>query len=149
RIAACGAVDEFNAWLGLCRTLGPSDDVDVVLARLQHEMFALGAELGSPDPQKYATDLLRSSHVGQLECDIDRFEVALPPLTNFILPGGCPLAAALHTARCVCRRAEREVVTLSRAANVRQTALEYLNRTSDLMFVLARACNASAGVPDI
>ncbi len=149
RIAAYGAVDELNAALGLARAAELPADIDAVVALLQHELFTLGAELASPDAAPRGIDLLADAEVQWLEQTIDRFEAALPPLKQFILPGGAPTAAALHVARGAARRAEREMVSLSHTSAVRETAFKYINRASDLLFVLARAANAAAGVPDV
>ncbi len=148
RIEAYGAVDEFNALLGVCRATGLPSEIDEVLARLQHEMFALGAELASPAAPPRGSELLGDAEIERLERTIDRFEAQLPALRQFILPGGSPGGASIHAARCVCRRAEREVVALSHVAPMRAEALKYLNRVSDLLFVLARATNVAAGVGD-
>jgi cob(I)alamin adenosyltransferase len=123
--------------------------MDVVLAALQHEMFSLGAELASPEAAPRGVDLLGAAEIERIERTIDRFDAQLPPLRAFILPGGAPTAAALHAARCVCRRAERDIVALSHTSAVRPLVLVYVNRVSDLLFVLARAANAAAGVQDV
>jgi cob(I)alamin adenosyltransferase len=148
RIAAYGAIDELNAQLGVCRAAGLPEEVDSLLGSLQHELFSLGAELSSPASSP-GLDLLDEGEVTALEHAIDRFEADLAPLKTFVLPGGSPASAALHVARTVCRRAEREVVGLSAAAAVRPALLKYLNRVSDLLFVLARYANHAAGAPDI
>jgi cob(I)alamin adenosyltransferase len=148
RIRAYGAVDELNAQLGVCRAAGLTGAAESTVAALQHEMFALGAELASPSGAVTGITLLDEDSVRQLESAIDRFERDLAPLRNFILPGGAPGAAALHVARCVCRRAEGEMVELSRGASVRGVLLAYVNRLSDLLFVLARWCNQQADVAD-
>ena len=148
RIAAYGAVDELNAHLGVCRAEGLPAEVDALVAGLQHEMFVLGAELASPSGVVGGLTLLSEDNVRRLETAIDRFERDLPALRSFILPGGTPAAAALHVARCVCRRAEGEMAALSRGAAVRGVLLQYVNRVSDLLFVLARWCNHQAGVTD-
>jgi cob(I)alamin adenosyltransferase len=148
RIAAYGAIDELNAQLSVCRAAVLPPEVDDILGRMQHELFALGAELSSPASSP-GLDLLDEAEVTALEQAIDRFEAELAPLKTFILPGGSPGSAALHVARATCRRAEREVVALTTTAEVRPTILKYLNRTSDLLFVLARYANHAAGVPDV
>jgi cob(I)alamin adenosyltransferase len=148
RIAAYGAIDELNAQLGVCRAGGAPAEIDAALARLQHELFALGAELCSPASSP-GLDLLDEPQVTFLEQTIDRFEAELTPLKTFILPGGSPASAALHVARVTCRRAEREVVALMASAEVRPAILKYLNRMSDLLFVLARYANHATGVPDV
>jgi cob(I)alamin adenosyltransferase len=149
RIAAFGTVDELNAALGVCRAAGLPDEVNALLARLQHEMFALGAELSSPGGAAPGAILLDHADVAAAERDIDRFDAELAPLKTFVLPGGTPASAALHAARAVCRRAEREVVGLSQTSEVRPETIAYLNRISDLLFVLARYANHAAGVPDV
>ncbi len=151
RIEAYGDVDELNAWLGLARAEGPTSQIDSVLARLQHELFALGAELATPDPDKHELRLISDANIEALEAAIDRNEGLLKPLTQFILPGGTKLASHLHVSRCVCRRAERRLVTLVAAEPEADfgTAIRYLNRLSDLLFVLARLANAIAGWPDV
>jgi cob(I)alamin adenosyltransferase len=149
RIAAYGTVDELNALLGVCRAAGLPDEVDAVVARLQHEMFALGAELSSPSGAAPGAILLDHADVAAAEQDIDRFDADLAPLKTFVLPGGTPASAALHTARAVCRRAEREVVGLSQTSEMRPEIIAYLNRISDLLFVLARYANHAAGAPDV
>ena len=148
RIASFGTVDELNAQLGLCRATQLPLDIEKIVGRLQHEMFALGAELASPDSAP-GISVLDEQDVARLEADIDRHEAELAPLANFILPGGSPQAAALHAARCACRRAEREVVSLAQEAALRPVLLKYLNRVGDLLFVLARSANAAAGVSDV
>lgn len=151
RIEAYGAVDELNAWLGLARAEGPTSQIDSVLGRLQHELFAVGAELATPDPDKHEMRIIGDAHIAMLEANIDRNEGMLKPLAQFVLPGGTKLASHLHVARCVCRRAERRLVTL--AATEREadfsTMIRYINRLSDLLFVLARLANAIAGWPDV
>jgi cob(I)alamin adenosyltransferase len=151
RVAAYGAVDELNAALGVARALAAGDaDLDAVLARLQAECFTLGAELATPQPSGIARPVPRISgaHVAAAEQDIDRLETELPELRHFILPGGAKAGAALHFARTVCRRAERELVRLHHAEPVSAEALQYLNRVSDLLFVMARAANRRAGAAE-
>jgi cob(I)alamin adenosyltransferase len=149
RIAAVGTVDELNAFLGVCRATGLPIGIDGPLARLQHEMFALGAELSSPGGAAPGSILLNAADIAAAEADVDRFEAELPPLKTFVLPGGTPASAALHAARAVCRRAERETVGLSQTAEIRPEILAYLNRVGDLLFVLARYVNQAAGVADV
>lgn len=151
RIEAYGAVDELNALLGLVRAEGPTSPINSVLGRVQHELFAVGAELATPDPDKHSMRLIGPDHIAALEEAIDRQEAYLAPLSQFVLPGGTKVASLLHVARCVCRRAERRLVTLAHQQPERSfsTTLVYLNRLSDLLFVLARVANAVAGVPDV
>ena len=151
RIEAYGTIDELNAVLGAARARGLDAGADALAARLQNELFAVGSALADPNPAGRFHDAIREAHVVALEADIDAMEAELPPLTRFILPGGTPAAAMLHLARTVCRRAERLVVRLDRAPGEQVSAvlLAYLNRLGDLLFVLARAVNARAGVPDV
>jgi cob(I)alamin adenosyltransferase len=147
RIEAFGTVDELNSELGIVRTHAPAATFDPLLRRIQNELFDLGAQLATPGP---ADERITAAHVGALETEIDRHEEELEPLKNFILPAGTPLAAAIHVARTVCRRAERRVVTLAGQpeATIPANAIEYLNRLGDLLFVLARVANRRAGVID-
>jgi len=154
RVAAYGAVDEVNAALGLARALDPQEFADALLQRIQRDLFTIGAELAAPDPDTVQKALSRRAAIAEsditaLEDAIDSHESRLEPLKNFILPGGAPKAATLHLARTVCRRAERAVVALSRHEQISPAILRYLNRLSDLLFVLARAANAHAGRPDV
>ncbi len=151
RIEAYGNVDELNSVLGVVRAERAPAEIDAVLGQIQHDLFTLGAELASPDPEKQSVSLLGARHIELLEQAIDHYEAGLPPLREFILPGGTRVAAGLHLARTVCRRAERGVVALADAegALVRPTPIQYLNRLSDLLFVLARAANAAGGCSDI
>ncbi|RIK82753.1 MAG: cob(I)yrinic acid a,c-diamide adenosyltransferase [Planctomycetota bacterium] len=149
RVAAYGAVDELNAQLGVCRAAGQAAAIEAVLGRLQHEMFSLGAELASPGGAPAAAFQLADADVTRLEQEIDAFEQGLPPLKAFVLPGGSPAGAALHVARAVCRRAERDMVALAQTAPIRPEVLRYLNRVGDLLFVLARSANAASGQGDV
>ena len=151
RIEVCGAIDELNAALGLARADSLDPDTDRILDRVQHELFAIGAELATPDPVARGVQWIGREHVQSLEADIDRRDASLPPLTEFILPGGTRGAALLHLARAVCRRAERRLVSLIRHCDepISLPLLAYLNRLSDLLFVLARAENARAGIADV
>jgi cob(I)alamin adenosyltransferase len=153
RVSAYGAVDELNAVLGVALAAGPPETIAPVLERLQHYLFDLGSELAAP-PEAGKAALAHASRVTaawveNLEREIDRFEDALPPLRAFILPGGTPAAAALHLGRTVARRAERDIVTLGEREPVNPELLKFMNRLSDLLFVLARAANHAAGRPDV
>lgn len=146
RVEAYGAVDETNACLGLARTHTSRDpEFDALLARLQNELFDLGADLATPaaaDEAPGSRLRILDSQVARLEAEIDQLNAGLPDLISFILPGGTPAAAALHLARTVARRAEREAVRLAEAGeSVSGPALRYLNRLSDLLFVAARHAN--------
>jgi len=151
RIEAYGTVDELNSVLGVVRTCSPPPPLDALLGQIQNELFALGAQLATPDPAAHKTALIGMAQVSALEQAIDRLETDLAPLSQFILPGGTPTAAHLHLARTVCRRAERRLVSLVRvsAEPISAELIVYLNRLSDLLFVMARAANRVAGVSDI
>jgi cob(I)alamin adenosyltransferase len=151
RIEAYGDVDELNALLGLVRSAGLPGDVDEVIARVQHQLFSVGAELATPNAAAQSMTGVHPLHVAELELAIDRFEATLPRLTQFILPGGSMPASLLHLARTVCRRAERRIVGLSGSSGeaVSDVLLAYVNRLSDLLFVLARATNSAVGHPDV
>jgi cob(I)alamin adenosyltransferase len=150
RIEAYGTVDELNAHLGTVRCAGVDADIDLQLARIQSELFSIGAELASPDPDQHHLRIISQAHISTLEHWIDQHESTLAPLKNFILPAGAPATCFLHVARSVCRRAERRVVTLARRheASVSEELMVYLNRLSDFLFVLSRAVNHRAGVAD-
>jgi cob(I)alamin adenosyltransferase len=144
RIAAYGTVDELNATLGLVVAGACPDAIRDVLERVQNELFDLGADLSVPLEHD---DRLRvtQGQVDRLEDDCDRFNAGLPELRSFVLPGGTEAAARLQLARTVCRRAEREALVAAGAHEVNPVALAYLNRLSDLLFILARAANAADG----
>lgn len=122
-----------------------------ILQQSQHDLFAIGAELATPEPSRHGTKMLSNKDVERLEHDIDRLEDQLSPLTNFVIPGGSELSGWLHWARTVCRRAERDVVHLAHQPEVDDcsTVIVYLNRLSDLLFVMARAANQALHVPDV
>lgn len=146
RVAAYGGVDETNAAIGVARLHTRADaPLDAMLARIQNELFDLGADLATPQrPGEAAGGVLRilDSQVERLEREIDELNAGLPPLASFVLPGGTPAAAGLHLARTICRRAERDAVALQEAGEaVSPAALKYLNRLSDLLFVAARWAN--------
>jgi cob(I)alamin adenosyltransferase len=144
RVEAYGAVDETNACVGLAR-LHAAGELDSILARIQNELLDLGADLAQPAAKGEAEGAklrILDSQVARLEGEIDALNAELPALTSFVLPGGTPAAAALHLARTVCRRAEREAVRLVEAGEpVSGPAMRYLNRLSDLLFVAARHAN--------
>jgi cob(I)alamin adenosyltransferase len=148
RVEAYGAVDELNAHLGAARTIVRDRDLEEVFDRLQNRLFDLGAELATPKGAQKAPSAISAAEVKVLEGVIDLYQETLPPLREFILPSGNGLAAALHVARTVCRRAERRVITLHRREPLNAEILRYLNRLSDLLFVLARVANARAMIPD-
>jgi cob(I)alamin adenosyltransferase len=149
RVEACGAVDEANAAIGFCRHAGVPSDVAALLGGIQAELLAVGADLAAPEgAQAGGLSRVGAQEVAALERAIDRCDAELPPLQHFILPAGSPAAAALHVARTVVRRAERRCVALAGESAVNPQVIAYLNRLSDLLFVLARAANAAAGVSE-
>jgi len=151
RVDACGHVDELNAMLGVARASGADLALADQLLQLQHDLFALGARLADPNVRiagRVRKAALGHDDVRRLEAWIDEAEATLEPLRRFILPGGSLAGAALHAARTVCRRAERQMVSLGEGA-VEPALLAYANRLSDLLFVLARVANARAGVDDV
>jgi cob(I)alamin adenosyltransferase len=146
RVDAYGEVDELNACIGLARAAGSDAEIEAELILLQRDLFALGAQLADPGEKlaaRVTKAVLGDDDVARLERLIDRLEAELPPLRRFILAGGSPSGAALHLARAVCRRAERRMVALQPAVD--GVLLRYVNRLSDLLFVLARAINHRAG----
>ncbi len=147
RLEALGTVDEANAALGTAR-LAAEGDADAMLARIQNDLFDLGADLCVPETAGEEGPHLRivAEQVERLEREIDAMNATLAPLTSFVLPGGSPLAAELHLARAVVRRAERVMVALSKAEIVGAPALAYINRLSDHLFVLSRAANGGNDV---
>jgi cob(I)alamin adenosyltransferase len=151
RVAAYGAVDELNACVGLVRGAELDPDLEKVLARIQSELFDLGAELATPREDNPLAERVLPFPPTALEAmdrDLQALEDQMPPMTAFVLPGGHPTAAQLHVCRTVARRAERLVVTLARQERVPGMILKYLNRFSDLLFVMARHVNAAHGVPE-
>jgi cob(I)alamin adenosyltransferase len=144
RVEAMGAVDELNSAIGLLLAEALPPAVQACLDGVQHDLFDLGGELAVPGHA-----LLAPAHVERLERLLDGFNAALPPLKDFILPGGSRAAALAHLARAVCRRAERRLAALARVETLPPLLLQYLNRLSDLLFVLARVLNRDAGRPDV
>ncbi len=153
RVVAYGDVDETNAAIGVVLATEPLDLERPLLELIQGDLLAIGGRLASPAPELVAKTLRKavipSGRIEELEAAIDRMDAELEPLHAFILPGGCPKGAHLHLARTVCRRAERSVVTLQRESSVDPDILRYLNRLSDLLFMLARLANHRADVPDV
>ena len=150
RVAAYGDVDELNAWLGLVRVDVPDDRLSGMLEAIQRDLFAIGARLADPAKriaQRVTKAAVTSEDISRLEAWIDLFETELPPLRRFILAGGSPAGAALHLSRTVCRRAERAIVALGLASE-EAFAITYINRLSDLLFVMARLVNHRAGLPE-
>lgn len=149
RIEAYGTVDELNAVIGIVRSLGVSEQVDQQLELIQSELFSVGAELATPDPAEHQLKIIADAHIGRLEAWIDQHEAGLPGLKNFILPAGSRESTQIQLARAVCRRAERRVVTLASLVTVSPELIVYLNRLSDLFFVLSRVVNQESGVSDV
>jgi cob(I)alamin adenosyltransferase len=149
RVESYGTVDELNSVLGVARAYQPSDQTDSYLARIQHQLFNLGADLATPlDAQSRHIVRMDAETVQWLEAEIDRLTADLPPLAYFILPGGSLVGAQLHVARTVCRRAERLVTAMNQHEAVGNYVLPYLNRLSDFLFTLARWENLRAGISD-
>jgi cob(I)alamin adenosyltransferase len=148
RLDVYGTVDELNSLLGLAAVVS-KDEVRAALHAVQQELFVIGSHLASPDPPGTWLPPLDEQIVARLEMQIDQWTEQLPPLRNFILPGGGECAARLHVARAVCRRAERLAVDFSLDRPVPALVLTYLNRLSDWLFVLARRSNHLAGIDDV
>jgi cob(I)alamin adenosyltransferase len=149
RVDAYGEVDEMNAWLGLTRASGLEAEIDEAIVHIQKDLFALGAQLADPGEKlaaRVTKAVITDEDVVRLEQLIDRLETELPPLRRFILAGGTAAGAALHVARTVCRRAERRIVALR--PPVDPVLVRYVNRLSDLLFVLARVANHRAGAAE-
>jgi cob(I)alamin adenosyltransferase len=144
RVEAYGTVDELNSAIGLLRAQELPAATDELLADIQQQLFDLGGELCIPDSTTIASDM-----IDKLEAALDEMNAELPVLKEFVLPGGGRAGAACHLARAVCRRAERRVVTLSQTETVNELSIRYLNRLSDLLFVLARYLNKAAGAPEV
>lgn len=153
RVEAYGDIDELNAVLGMARSIEMMPRIDEVLVPIQRDLFSLGALLATPHPEKVRQQLAKAriddDRIAELERAIDAGESELEPLEAFILPGGTPKAAALHVARTVCRRAERRVIALMSEVEVPAIVVQYLNRLSDLLFVLSRVANRRAGAGEV
>lgn len=150
RIEAYGLIDELNAQIGVVLAADPAGELIEPLRRIQHELLHAGAELCVPDSagSKKPGPRIEQQHVAGLEQLIDQLSATLPPLRNFILPGGSVAAAHLHVARTICRRAERATIRLAQEEPIGAHPIPYLNRLSDLLFVMARYQNKAAGVDD-
>lgn len=144
RVECYGTVDELNSVIGMLRSHQLSPHIDTPLEKIQHDLFDLGGELSVPG---YIT--ISDQHTEKLEQQLDGWNEQLAPLDEFILPGGSAAASTCHLARTVCRRAERHATTLNREVQINPEAIKYLNRLSDLLFVLARVLNKEAGVSDV
>lgn len=144
RVEAYGTVDELNSALGVVLALPLPDEIRAALAPIQHQLFDLGGELCIPGRR-----VIEPAQATDLERALDAFNEKLPPLKEFVLPGGSEAAALLHLARAICRRAERRTIALAHSESVNPHAIEYLNRLSDLLFVAARYLNACANQPEV
>jgi len=150
RIDAYGTVDELNAVIGVAKSFNENARIESILRDIQVKLFVLGADLATPaEVKSSAVQRISSADCRLFEKTIDELETELDPLKTFILPGGSTVAALLHHARTVCRRAERRVVTLRRQGDVSEETLVFLNRLSDLLFVLARFANKESGMEDV
>jgi len=147
-VEACGSLDELNALIGLARGHGLPESIDRALQSVQDELFTIGAELATPQGTKRRSEVIGDKEIQRLENEIDSIEGSLEPLKQFILPGGSLPGAELHLARAVARRAERHCVTLARTEKVDARILKYLNRLSDLCFVMARYVNRLQSMPE-
>ena len=149
RIEAYGTVDELNSIIGFAASTIQNEGIAEMLRQVQHDLFKIGAELATPDPSKLTLPMISDESVGVLEKFIDDLDLTLPHLKNFVLPGGSPAAASTHLARTVCRRAERRVISLGKQTAISKRVVVYLNRLSDLLFVVARTLNAQSNIEDI
>ena len=150
RVIAYGEIDELNAILGLALACGIEEDLSALVLQIQRDLFAVGARLADPrDPSRNRAKKITIGEleVRRLEEAIDRYEADLSPLQSFLLPGGSQTAAAFHVARSVCRRAERNIVAIG-SGSVHPEVLKYVNRLSDLLFVLARVTNCRCEIPE-
>jgi cob(I)alamin adenosyltransferase len=144
RIEACGALDELNSALGVMIAAGPPEQLNDMLGNVQQTLFDLGGEISLP-----GSNLIDAEKVLQLESAMDQLNEVLPPLKDFIMPGGNAAGAACHMARAICRRAERRLVSLAQQETINEHAVHYINRLSDFLFILARTLNRAEGIPEI
>lgn len=144
RVEAYGCIDELNSQIGVLLALSPQPPVNSLLTTIQHELFDLGGEISIP-----GRIVISPAHVTRLEQELDNYNSELAPLKEFILPGGSQLAAQCHVCRTVCRRAERRLISLMHREDISEHAVSYLNRLSDLLFVLARSLNAQQNKEDV
>jgi cob(I)alamin adenosyltransferase len=147
RVEACGTLDELNCAIGATRAASPMAPAEKYLATIQHHLFSLGADLATSG-KRQCVARINPIEITWLETEIDRMASELPPLHNFILPGGSAAAAQIHLARAICRRAERAVVNLSQSEEISKDAVRFLNRLSDFLFILARYENLLSGVAE-
>ena len=144
RVEAYGTVDELNSTIGLLVASLSDEGLSAVLLDVQHDLFDLGGELCVP-----GMELIQDRHITRLENELDRLNADLPPLKDFILPGGSLAAAQAHLARTICRRSERRVISLARQEPVNEPVIRYLNRLSDLLFVIARTVGRASGAGEV
>lgn len=144
RVEVIGEIDELNSALGVVLAEQLPDNVREMLTAIQHDLFDLGGEIATP-----GQETLEENHIVRLDTFLSEFSSALPPLKEFILPGGCRAAALTHVARSACRRAERRLIALSKTETVSKVSQKYLNRLSDLLFQLSRVINIEAGAPNV
>ncbi len=150
RVEAYGTIDELNSILGVARAVSKSDEISEIIQEVQNYLFTLGADLATPlNVESRKVKRISRSDVERIEIFIDEIDSKLEPLKNFILPGGTFLASLLHFARTVCRRAERRIVYLSEREKINEQVIPFVNRLSDLLFVLARYANKIENVDDI
>lgn len=152
RINAYGTVDELNSFIGLALTEVKDEEVKVLLKRIQNLLFTIGSDLATPDTEKnkkFNIPRINAEHIEELEREIDKFDSRLEELRNFILPGGCKSATLLHVCRTICRRAERKAIRLNNEVKINSDIIIFLNRLSDLFFVLSRYENKISGTEDI
>ena len=148
RIESYGTVDELNSILGVVRSFNVSKSVDEWLNKVQHQLFVLGADLATSQNNNTRIDRISQDEIDFLEITIDQMDEELPPLKNFILPGGTSAAASIHHARTVCRRAERLTVACAMEVELSELTVKYLNRLSDFLFMLGRYENFKSGKKD-
>ena len=149
RIEAIGTVDELNAYIGYAQVLIDEPDLSELMVQIQNHLFTVGADLATPETHTKAAEFrISQDFTVEMETAIDKLSAELPPLTNFILPGGCAAGAILHIARVICRRSERRVVHLANETEINPEIIRSLNRLSDLLFVLARTVNFRVQSPE-
>lgn len=148
RIQAYGMVDEINSFLGVILSKHVEKDIENLILKIQNDLFVVGSDLSNPD-LKNTENRVNDEMIKTLEENIDKFEEKLPPLTNFILPGGHEIASLVHVSRSITRRAETFVTSLSEKEKINQNCLKYLNRLSDFLFVIARTINNRKNIKDV
>ena len=148
RIIAYGAIDEINSAIGIALSLMPDSDINEILTKVQNDLFVAGADLANPNLTDL-TNRITNDMVEYIENHIDRLESELPPITYFILPGGSPLASQVHLARSICRRAEINILEIAEKEQINKTCQIYINRLSDLLFVISRTINNRKKIKDV